>query len=432
LQQGKTMNLPDTRTNGASEIFAGPGASPEEVYAPRRRKLHRYWLAATLVCFLGTTAESVPNQEQPPPDPKGGNAVAWEGWTFRWAVRRREGLVLTDVFFKGRQVLKYAGLAEIFVPYNQGQPRPEDFREGMGNTLVELIPGKDCPPGTSCQWFDAQGRQQGKCVVMMHEESTGLVYFGKAGRAYGKMLVLWCMSRLGGYSYITAWRFRDDGCIMPQAGLTGELEHTQLGKNSSSLGSLVGLNNKGEKVFAPSHVHNFYYCLDFDIDGAEDNVVEEFNYHQDGPGRATAQHAWAPIRREAGRSWDGKSFRSWRVVNRKSRNALGHPRSYELIPGGNGTFRGAAGETFTHADLWVTRYHVREFPCSSADPRPLRTALPSYLNEEPVEGADVVLWYVLHVHHIPRSEDYPAMPIEWVGFHLVPRDFLDASPLEPK
>ncbi len=37
----------------------------------------------------------------------------------------------------------------------------------------------------------------------------------------------------------------------------------------------------GERVFAPSHVHNFYFRIDFDIDGAADNVVEEFNYQPD-------------------------------------------------------------------------------------------------------------------------------------------------------
>jgi primary-amine oxidase len=39
---------------------------------------------------------------------------------------------------------------------------------------------------------------------------------------------------------------------------------------------------------------------------------------------------------------------------------------------------------------------------------------------------------VLHVHHIPRTEDWPDMPIDWVGFTLKPRDFLDSSPVTPK
>jgi primary-amine oxidase len=64
--------------------------------------------------------------------------------------------------------------------------------------------------------------------------------------------------------------------------------------------------------------------------------------------------------------------------------------------------------------------------------RALHAALPSYLNDESVDGEDVVVWYVVHVHHLPRTEDYPGMPVEWVGFTLKPRDFLDSSPVTPK
>jgi primary-amine oxidase len=47
-----------------------------------------------------------------------------------------------------------------------------------------------------------------------------------------------------------------------------------------------------------------------------------------------------------------------------------------------------------------------------------------------VDGADVVLWYMLSVHHQPRAEDWSAMPVEWCGFKIAPRDFLDGSPVK--
>src|SRR5207249_4500135 len=135
-----------------------------------------------------------------------------------------------------------------------GQPRPEDFSGGIGNRLQELFPGKDCAPGaTSCQAFNAQGKAEGKRVVMLHEESTGLSYLGNQGRAYGKTLVLWNAYNLGGYYYINRWSFRDDGCLMPEIGLTGPLQHTGAG-DASPYGSFVGKSPTGEKVFAPSHV----------------------------------------------------------------------------------------------------------------------------------------------------------------------------------
>ena len=360
---------------------------------------------------------------------KASHAIEWEGWKFKWSVHPRAGVVLTDVSFRDRTVLKYAGLAEIFVPYNRGKPRPTDFGRGIAEQMEEILPGKDCVPGSlQCQAFNADGQQEGRLVVMLHEEATGLSYKGGRGRAYGKKLTLWNVYNLGGYHYINRWTFRDDGCLMPEIGLTGSLNHTGIGE-ASPHGSLVGKTSTGQKVFAPSHVHNIYYCLDFDIDGAENNVVEEFNYQQDTPGSESGRHSWTPILKESSRSWDPASFRSWRVVNPTSRNALGLPRSYELIPGGNGIFRGASAESYAQSELWVTRYHADEYPLEK---RALSTALPSYLNDESVDHHDVLVWYVLHMHHIPRTEDWPDMPIEWVGFTLKPRDFLDRSPVNPK
>jgi primary-amine oxidase len=389
-----------------------------------------FWVGCAALLLIGPVSPPIPQPNRvQAADEKDPRLVEWEGWKFRWSIHPRAGLVLNDVSFRGRKVLKYAGLAEIFVPYNRGQPRPEDFGGGIGNRLQELFPGKDCSPNSvGCQAFNREGKADGKRVVMMHEESTGLSYIGNNGRAYGKMLTLWCAYDLGGYFYLSQWRFRDDGCLMPYVGLTGPLQHTSVGGEPSAYGSVVGKTGKGDTVFAPSHVHNIYFCLDFDIDG-EKNVVEEFNYQLDKPGSPSATHSWTPILKETSRSASSEGFRSWRVVNRESKNALGLPRSYEIIPGGNGIFRGSESEKYAQAELWVTRYHENEYP---NEKRSLRAALPSYLNDESVDGEDIVVWYVVHVHHLPRTEDHPGMPVEWVGFTLKPRDFLDASPVTPK
>jgi Cu2+-containing amine oxidase len=54
-----------------------------------------------------------------------------------------------------------------------------------------------------------------------------------------------------------------------------------------------------------------------------------------------------------------------------------------------------------------------------------------YLSDEAVDNQDVVVWYAVHVHHPPRTEDWPHMAMDWVGFTLKPRDFLDSSPVQP-
>lgn len=382
------------------------------------------WLPAVLV----VSGEELAEPKTATADPKVGTRVEWEGWTFQWSVRPREGLVITDVFFRNRKVLKYAGLAELFTAYDQGTPRPQDFNQGY--QIIPLIPGVDCSSGEWCKLFDRNGQEAapGKpAQVMLHEEKTGPNYLGAFGRVPGKTLVLWTSLHFSGppdgYTFIIRWKFRDDGALIPEVGATGVPQHLKTG-DTSPTGAFVGINKQKSKVFAPSHMHNFLYRLDFDIDG-EENTVEEFNWEKDNDLKQAgkAKCTWTPILNETGRPLNPDTFRSWRVVNRNSRNALGHPRSYHLMPSNTGIFRsGVAQEAAAQADLWVTRYKPNEMGGMNA--------LPKYADGEAVENTDVVLWYWLCLHHFPRSEDWMHQPMIWKSFEVMPRDFLDESPLK--
>jgi primary-amine oxidase len=50
-----------------------------------------------------------------------GNLINWEKWRFRVGFNFREGLVIHDVTYDGRQVFYRLSLSEMFVPY--GDPR---------------------------------------------------------------------------------------------------------------------------------------------------------------------------------------------------------------------------------------------------------------------------------------------------------------------
>ncbi len=170
---------------------------------------------------------------------------------------------------------------------------------------------------------------------MIHEEPLGLIYAGKQGRAPGKMLVLWSMAHFpgieDGYTYVIRWNFRNDGSLCPQVGATGGLQHLGTGAETPAA-FMVGHNDQDQPVWAPSHVHNFYFRMDFDIDGEADNVAEEFTYQLDSEDPMQARAYWQPFQRERGRARQENVFRSWRVKNPKSLNAFGNPRSYHLIP----------------------------------------------------------------------------------------------------
>ena len=40
----------------------------------------------------------------------------------------------------------------------------------------------------------------------------------------------------------------------------------------------------------------------------------------------------------------------------------------------------------------------------------------------------IVAWHTFGITHSPRPEDWPVMPVEYCGFHLVPVGFFDANP----
>jgi primary-amine oxidase len=287
---------------------------------------------------------------------------------------------------------------------------------------------------------DGATADKGIADLMIHEESTGFAYAGSLGRAEGKMLVLWSMAHFpapadsvssDGYTYVIRWSLHNDGMIKAEVGATGGLQHLNVGSDSDR-GHWVGNDAKGERVFAPSHVHNFYFRIDFDIDGPEGNIAQEFNYEVNASDPLMADPLWRPLTREQGRLSNEQTFRSWRVVNPTSRNSLGHPRSYQLMPGGQGVWRDGHPYWLLKGDFFLTRYRKQEFPYTQPDPQRTLKALGGYLNNEELTGSDLVVWYRMGLVHHPRSEDWKAQPIIWHGFSLMPRDFLDSSPLKPE
>jgi primary-amine oxidase len=86
---------------------------------------------------------------------------------------------------------------------------------------------------------------------------------------------------------------------------------------------------------------------------------------------------------------------------------------------------------FTGKHLWVTPYERSErFPAGDyPNQHPGGAGLPEWTAaDRPIENTDVVLWYVLGSHHIPRPEDWPVMPVERCGFTLKPLGFFDRNP----
>ncbi|CAL4968507.1 unnamed protein product [Urochloa decumbens] len=141
---------------------------------------------------------------------------------------------------------------------------------------------------------------------------------------------------------------------------------------------------------------------------------------------------------QAMRDCDPSSVRHWIVRNTRNVNRTGQPTGYKLIPGSNclplalpeAKFLRRAG--FLKHNLWVTSYKNDEmFPGGefpNQNPR-IDEGLATWVKKDrSLEETNIVLWYVFGLTHIPRLEDWPVMPVERIGFMLMPHGFFNCSP----
>jgi Cu2+-containing amine oxidase len=171
-----------------------------------------------------------------------------------------------------------------------------------------------------------------------------------------------CDFDAGVYRYTQLWRFHADGRMEPWLTLHGRGVHSL-------------------------HTYHPHWRFDFDVDGALDDALE----HWDG-GRwnRVSEEGWLPHTGEAspeGYVWRQVDFGSGASVNIR-------PHHWE------------------DAELFAIRYHAGEWP-----PFTPRAALgdqpfpAAYIGAEPLDGHDVTLWYVGHIHH---DQSFPVTAGPWI------------------
>ncbi|HZQ58839.1 MAG TPA: primary-amine oxidase [Acidimicrobiales bacterium] len=384
-----------------------------------------------------------------------GNLVQWQRWSLRVSMDPLEGLVLHTVAYDGRPVLYRASICEMVVPY--GDPGPMhgwknafDAGEwGLGRMANSLVLGCDCLG--EIHYFDAVFASEGgiaytlQNAICMHEEDYGILWkhqdlnSGRTEVRRSRRLVVSFIATVGNYEYGFYWYFYLDGTVQLEVKLTGVMQTQALppGERSPYAAPIApGLH-------APVHQHLFCARLDFDIDGTDNEVYEveaEPVALGDGNPLSNAFVARATLletEQAAQRCIDPSRSRHWRIVNPHSRNRLGEPVAYKLVPGAAPTLLASPSSsvgkraTFATRNLWVTPYRADErraagdYPNQHAggDGLPRWTAA-----DRPIAGTDVVVWHTFGVTHLPRPEDWPVMPVEYCGFHLIPVGFFERNP----
>ena len=261
------------------------------------------------------------------------------------------GLELRDVYYNGHLVFKRAHTPILNVEYDPG---------GCGCF-------RDWSYSESN--MEADGVQAGSCVALSTPGTvrttcdTGVggtpgSFKGVAFEEYQDELVLTTHMSAGWYRYRMKWHFYLDGRIWP--------EYSFASSNTTCTSA--------------THRHHVYWRFDFDLDGAANDVVTEFNPVQ---GTSTL------ITIEDDRTWgNGTDGINWLVTDTVTDAA------YRIVPSAADLLLPV--DAFSIADAIILRYDAGEIDDGSAG---CAINFNSEINGQDVNGQDIVFWYRAGASH---------------------------------
>jgi hypothetical protein len=295
-----------------------------------------------------------------------GGAVVWRFLVVRPAASsgtNGSGVELRFVDYRGRRVLYRAHVPILNVKYdNNGCGPYRDWQNEEGS-------------------FQAVGQNVGSGFRLCSSPATTVLdtgsdvgnFVGVAIYVQGQEVVLVSEMEAGWYRYVSEWRLHTNGTI----------------------GARFGFSAVSSSCVCIRHHHHVYWRLDFDIETAGNNRVQEFN---DPP--LVGGSNWHQKSYEIRRMRDPARKRRWRVEN------ISSGRAYEVVPGHHdGVATAAPDWPFPRGDVWILRYRGSEIDDGSvAIGPPYEAGLDSWLNFEPINGRDVVIWYGAHFSHDVGAE----------------------------
>ena len=357
-------------------------------------------------------------------------------WRFGLRNMGMKGTQALDVTLQGAQynapqyIIKRAGLAEMFVPYDDRSHTYYDMSFG-DDRIDQMDPAGSARAkwraGLLPQFWWAVATSATPCPKSSLNAATkAWVGCAKSRPAtYVRRIqevVVWSVFDAYNYDYIIEYTFHEDGRITFRSGATG-------------------YNLPGDT--SEPHVHNGLWRVSTKLLGRDDNEAVQFVHVEDANG-FIATDSFQPIPTEETADWNPLEFSSLLVQSQTQTNDYGHLVGYEFYPfnrQGTGHFQ----ETFTQHDQDLTNDNPGEDGTGSGINSWLynwynpNSYLLAYLNGQPLGGTGdgIVLWYFGSTHHEPTDADNQMGSggrtgitlVHWLGFEMVPHNFFDYNPL---
>jgi Cu2+-containing amine oxidase len=351
-----------------------------------------------------------------------------------------------------------AGPAEIFVPYQSGNPRFSD----LVVLHLPLEPLTDSIKGRCGQLVDRPNSTDKHIVREISEK--GLLWMApklhvvKGKTAYkgynvrrGHKMTLWSVVEAWNYRYILSYAFHDDGSIDFRAGATGtNYPNYEKVAHTHNVLWRINLRITNQQRGGPTNVNVMRHISDKRVKGPVTNEWPNI--------REVWEDRMEPFNRgvEGSDVFNPMEFTGLHVQSTTLRNRLNNASGYMIMPSYRGLPRHR--EPFLRKDYWVTRYKdpsvTKSFP--EDDVRCLENidayatlvgknemakdfaCREPYINNESIQNTETTVWLMSTLLHTFRDEDGTFTPARtfwgtastmWTGFDMKPHNLFEGAPL---
>jgi hypothetical protein len=307
----------------------------------------------------------------------GVNHVTWPAmnpvWDFCWvrpadsSAPNGSGLELTDVRYRGTLILARAHIPLLNVKYTENVSSCGGanlcYRDWLYSEQdFQCAPCQDVNGAavscTSVSAVQCTGTTTPATTVCQHPGTDAGSFNGVSVEDFGTSLRLTSQCTAGWYRYIPVWEFFPDGTLQARFDAT----------------------SINQTCVAYTHEHHAYWRLDFDVNGPAGNYVDEVlsgNTLQ----RVTTERNFIDT---------SPARTTWRLGSASSPYVVEVARN--TGDGGSGDPNTAVPNDFPVADGWVLAYNANELDDGANRVGGCGAGLNAYLSNQPVDGADVVLW----------------------------------------
>ena len=385
------------------------------------------------------------------------NLISWEGWQLRASIDPIEGLALHQVSLNDRPIFYRAGLSDMVVPYGSSDPMHwwkavhDGTEYGFGTMTNSLTLGCDCLG--EIYYLDAHKLAFDGSVetienaICIHEEDFGVQWKHNDSTQMGynevrrsRRLVVSSFATIGNYDYGIFWYLYLDGTIQLEIKLTGVVGISAFHEDIHKPGQDFKIS---PELASPIHQHLFNVRIDWDLDDGDNQLfetnVEPLPINNANPEGTQFQAVSSHLKKEseAQRNIAPEKSRSWKIVNPKKLNKVGLPTAYKILYGNTPTLLSNPDSppgkraAFAKHNIWATPFHNEER--SGGGRHTVMHSGEGGLEEitskdRNISECDLVTWLTFGVTHLPRPEDWPVMPVEYCGIHLIPVGFFDQNP----